>query len=217
MPPTMTARGQTEEVDMFVQVIQGKVSDAARMRGQLDRWVAELSPGAAGWLGSTSGVTDDGRLIALVRFESEEAAQRNSDRPEQTAWWEETASLFTDEPAFHNSTSVDVDTPGDPSEAGFVQVMQGRTSDPDRVRELMANDPTDWQAFRPEILGSLSVGHEGGAWTMAIYFTSEEAAREGERKQPTPEMQAMMEEMNALTIGETVFFDLKDPWLHAPR
>lgn len=202
---------------MFVQVIQGQVPDAARIRAQLDKWVAEVSPGAVGWLGSTSGVTDDGRLIALVRFESEEVAQQNSDRPEQTAWWEETSRLFTDEPAFHNSTSVDVDTPGDPAQAGFVQFMQGRSSDPDRARELMANDPSDWQAFRPDILGSVSVGHEGGAWTMAIYFTSEEAAREGEQKEPPPEMQEMMKEMNALTIGETVFFDLKDPWLHAPR
>jgi hypothetical protein len=44
-----------------------------------------------------------------------EAARQNSDRPEQTAWWEQTATLFTDEPVFHNSTPVEVDTPGDPS------------------------------------------------------------------------------------------------------
>ena len=114
---------------MFVQVIQGHVSDAAQVRVQLDRWVEEVAPGAVGWLGSTWGVTDDGRLIALARFESGEAARQNSDRPEQTAWWEQTAALFTGEPVFHNSTSVGVDTPGDPSQAGFVQVMQGRSSD----------------------------------------------------------------------------------------
>ena len=105
------------EVNMFVQVIQGHVSDAAQVRVQLDRWVEEVAPGAVGWLGSTSGVTDDGRLVALARFELDEAARRNSDRPEQTAWWEQTATLFTDEPVFHDSTSVEVDTPGDPSQA----------------------------------------------------------------------------------------------------
>ena len=99
---------------MFVQVIQGHVSDAASVRAQLDRWATEVAPGAVGWLGSTAGVTDDGALVALARFESEEAAQQNSDRPEQSAWWEQMATLFTDEPTFHNSTSVDVDTPGDP-------------------------------------------------------------------------------------------------------
>ena len=115
---------------MFVQVIQGHVSDAAQVRAQLDKWVAELAPGAVGWLGSTSGATEDGQVIALARFESEEAAQQNGHRPEQSAWWDEMAALFTDEPVFHNSTSVEVDAPGDPSQAGFVQVMQGRSSDP---------------------------------------------------------------------------------------
>ena len=201
---------------MFVQVIQGRTSDSGPVRAQFDKWVEEVSPGAVGWLGSTSGVTDDGRVIALARFESEEAAQQNSDRPEQTAWWEEMAALFTDEPVFHNSSSVEVDTPGDPSQAGFVQVMQGRSSDPDRARELMANDPTDWATFRPDILGTVSIAHDRDAWTMAIYFTSEAAAREGEQKEPPPEMQQMMKEMDALAIGEPVFFDLKHPWLASP-
>jgi hypothetical protein len=201
---------------MFVQVIQGRVSDSGKLRTQLDKWLAEISPGAVGWLGSTSGVTEDGRAIALVRFESEDAARQNSDRPEQAKWWEETAKVFTGEPTFHNSISVDADTPGDPAEAGFVQVMQGRSSDPARVRELMADDPTDWQAFRPEILGTVSVGHEGGEWTMAIYFTSEQAAREGERKEAPPETQQVMKEMDTLMVGEPVFFDLRTPWLHAP-
>ena len=201
---------------MFVQVIQGHVSDAEAVRAQLDKWNDEVAPGAVGWLGSTSGVTDEGNLVALVRFESEDAAQQNSDRPEQSAWWTGMASLFTDEPVFHNSTSVEVDSPGDPAQAGFVQVMQGRSSDPERARELMANDPTDWQSFRPDILGTVSIGHDGDGWTMAIYFTSEAAAREGEQKEPPPEMQEMMKEMDALTIGEPVYYDLKDPWLNAP-
>lgn len=201
---------------MFVQVIQGHVPDASRVRAQLDKWVAEVAPGAVGWLGSTSGVTDDGRVIALARFESELAAQQNSDRPEQSAWWQGMAAQFDDEPVFHNSTSVEIATPGDPSQAGFVQIMQGRSSAPDRSRELMANDPTDWAGLRPDILGTLSVGHDGDAWTMAIYFTSEAAAREGERKDPPPEMQEMMKEMDALSVGEPTFLDLKDPWLNAP-
>jgi hypothetical protein len=52
---------------------------------------------------------------------------------------------------------------------------------------------------------------------MAIYFTSEAAARKGERKEPPPELQAQMEEMAALSVGESEFFDLKQPWLYSPR
>ncbi len=201
---------------MFVQVIQGHVSDPAAVRKQLDKWLAEVAPGAVGWLGSTSGVTEDGQAVALARFESEEAARQNSARPEQGAWWTEMAALFDGDPVFHDSTSVDVDTPGDPSKAGFVQVMQGRATDPEKARQLMADDPTDWSSFRPDILGTVSIGHDGDAWTMAMYFTSEEAAREGEKKEPPPEMLEMMQQMQELTLGEPTYLDLKDPWLHAP-
>ena len=110
-----------------------------------------------------------------------------------------------------------LDLVGEPDDAGFVQFIQGRGSDPDRARELMAEDSPEWAGFRPDILGSVAVGHEGGAYTMAIYFTSEAEAREGERKEPPPELQAQMEEMAALSVGEPEFFDLKEPWLYSPR
>ena len=202
---------------MFVQVIQGQVSDPEQVRAAFDQWVRDLAPGAAGWLGSTAGVTEDGRFIALARFESEEAARRNSDRPEQDRWWSETARLFTDEPTFRDSTDVIPDVVGDPDTAGFVQVMQGRGSDPDRARELMSQDSSAWADFRPDIIGSIAAAHEGGAYTMAIYFTSEEAAREGERKEPPPELKAQMDEMDALSLGVPEFFDLRQPWLYSPR
>ena len=202
---------------MFVQVIQGQVDDAAKVRAAMDRWAQELAPGASGWLGSTAGVTEDGRFIALARFESEEAARRNSDRPEQDRWWSETSQLFTGQASFRDSNDVTVDLAGEPDDAGFVQVMQGQGSDPDRARELMAEDSDQWAAFRPDVIGSVAVGHEGGAYTMAMYFTSEAEAREGERKEPPPELEAQMEEMAALNVGEPEFFDLKDPWLYSPH
>jgi hypothetical protein len=203
---------------MFVQVIQGQVADAGKVRAALDRWMQELAPGSIGWIGTTAGVTEDGRFIELARFQSEEAARRNSDRPEQDQWWAETSRLFIGEAAsFKDSSDVTVDVTGDPDEAGFVQVIQGRGSDPDRARELMGQDSSAWAAFRPEILATVAVGHEGGAYTMAVYFTSEAEAREGERKQPPPELQAQMEEMAALSVGEPEYFDLRQPWLYSPR
>jgi hypothetical protein len=202
---------------VFVQVIQGQVADAAKLRAALDRWAQELAPGATGWLGSTAGLTEDGRFIALARFESEEAARRNSGRPEQDQWWADTAKLFTGEASFKDSSDVTVDLTGNPDDAGFVQIIQGRGSDPDRARELMGQDSSAWAEFRPDIIGSVGVGYEGGAYTVAMYFTSEAAAREGERKEPPPELKALMEEMDALNVGEPEFFDLKQPWLYSPR
>jgi hypothetical protein len=202
---------------MFAQVIQGKTSKPQALDDAIKRWVQDLAPGATGWLGGTSGVTEDGRVIAVVRFESEEDARRNSNRPEQDQWWSETAKVFDGEATFRDSTDVTVDVQGDPDQAGFVQVMQGRSSDPERARQLMDQDADKWAEFRPDVVGSVVIGHDDGGYTTVLYFTSEAEAREGERKEPPPELQAQMEEMNKLSVGETEFFDLKRPTMISPK
>jgi hypothetical protein len=202
---------------VFAQVIQGKVSNPDAIRAAGEQWMQDLAPGAEGWLGSTAGTTDDGRFILVARFESEEAARRNSDRPEQSQWWAETEKLFDGGATFHDSTDVTIDVQGNPDQAGFVQVLQGRGTDPDRARELMTEDSDKWAAFRPDVIGSVAVGHDDGAYTMVMYFTSEADAREGERKEVPPELQANMEEMNKLSVGEPEFFDLKEPIIYSPK
>jgi hypothetical protein len=199
---------------MFAQVIQGRTSDAAGVRAAMDRWLQDLRPGSIGWLGSTMGITDDGRFIAVARFESAAAAERNSQRPEQGRWWEETSRLFEGEVDFRDSEDVTAELQGDPDQAGFVQVMQGRVTDAGRVREIMAALPTELMAeFRPDLLGSLMIGHADGEWTQVLYFTSEAEAREGERKEPPREFRNAMEEMDKLSVGDTVFLDLRQPLL----
>src|SRR5262249_15607496 len=120
------------------------VSNPGQVRDALDRWDERLAIGAEGWLGSTAGVTGAGEFVALARFESEDAARRNSERPEQHQWWVETAGLFAGEVTFRDSSDVVVDISGNPDAAGFVQVMQGRGSDPELARELMAQNSDEW-------------------------------------------------------------------------
>ena len=201
---------------MFAQVIQGRTSDAEAVRAAAERWVKELEPGASGWLGSTVGVTADGRFVAIARFESAEAARRNSERPEQGQWWEETRRLFDGEPTFLDSEDVSVEMVGDPDRAEFVQVMLGRTTDTPRAKELMARLPVEeLHELRPEILGSVLIWQDEGTWTQAIYFTSETAAREGERKEPPEAWQTALGELRELG-GEPDFLDIRRPVLHSP-
>jgi hypothetical protein len=202
---------------MFVQVIQGQVTDTAQAHAAMDRWMEELAPDAPGWLGTTAGVTSDGRFIALARFDSAAAARRNSESRAQDKWWHEFTSVLSGDATFHDTEDVVLDTAGDPDAAGFVQVMQGSGSNPDRARELMGQHRDEWAAFRPEILGSEVAMYDDGDYTMAMYFTTEAEAREGEQKKVPPELQAEMDEMNSLAAGPPAFFDLKQPWLYAPR
>ena len=201
---------------MFVQVIKGKVSDSSAIRATLDKWLSELAPGATGWLGSTTGVTDDGTLIGIVRFDSLESAQSNSDRPEQGRWWAETERLFDGEVAFEDSNDVDEYVTGDWDRAGFVQVMQGQVSDLDRARTVMQRRPDNFEQLRPDIVAMLDLGHQDGRWTSVIYFTSEAEARQRESQDPPPEFAAMMDEMASISVSETRFYDLRQVWLDSP-
>ena len=201
---------------MFVQVIQGRVGDAGRLRARMDQWVRDLSAGAIGWLGSTAGVTADGTAIAVARFESADAARRNSERPEQDQWWADTATLFDGDVTFHDCSEVHVFGQGGSDGAGFVQVMQGRYTDPSKAVELLQRSEQPLRELRPDVIGGELCLHGDGGFTQAVYFTSESEARAGENKQPPPEAQALLDEEAAITT-DLVFYDLTDPWLHSPR
>jgi hypothetical protein len=199
---------------MFIQVIQGKTNDKAGLLRQSERWNEDLGPGAKGFLGTTGGVADDGTTILLARFESEADAKANSERPEQGAWWNETAKYYDGEVTFRNCPDVDVTLVGDPNKAGFVQVMQGRCADPARLAEIEKQFMPQLTEMRPDVLGSLR-GWDGDHFTEAIYFTSEADARKGEAKMAESGAPAGMDEYGELTEDVT-FIDLTDPWLRSP-
>jgi hypothetical protein len=192
---------------MFLQVLRGRATDSAGIMRQLDRWLEELSPSAEGWLGSTAGVTDDDRFIASFRFETQEAAQRNSNRSEQTQWWNE-FSKHLDTPRFWDCTLVEEYKEGGSDEAGFVQVIMGRVLDPEDFREAvrsMAGSPRD------DVIGSVSAW-DGSHFTEFVYFTSEEEAREGERsRQQTIALEKIWPRTQDLE-----YFDLRRPWFASP-
>jgi hypothetical protein len=168
---------------MFVQVIEGRVSDREGLHRQMDKWEKDLRPGATGFLGSTSGVTDDGYGIAFARFESAAAAKANSERPEQGAWWSETAKCYSGDVTFTDSEDVEMFLGGGSNDAGFVQVMRG-TADRDQLHAIDAgfeNVAADW---RPDLIGGLRVWTAPDRYVEANYFTSEADAREGEKKGP---------------------------------
>lgn len=198
---------------MFVQVIQAKAKDPAGLRKQWEKWDQEIKPNASGFLGSTAGVTADGEFIALARFESEQAARSHSDNEQQSAWWEET-SQYLEDPMFHDCTEVDLSLGGGSDDAGFVQVMQGKTTDVDKSRELDAKMTERMKDLRPDVLGSVTAYHpENGRWTSAIYFTSEAEARAKEKEMNSNEaVQEMMGEWQAISDGEPKFLDITEPW-----
>jgi hypothetical protein len=197
---------------MFIQVITARVDDADGLERQLERWEQEIRPGAQGFLGSTSGVTDDGRLIVLARFESEESARRNSDRPEQGAWWAETEKML-DQVGFEDSVEVITTGGGGSDDAGFVQVMRGHVVDAAALEGLMARSDEFEEAMakhRPDVLGDVNAIHADGTFTDAVYFTSEAEARANEGQEPPAEVREMFEAWGA-AVAVDEYLDLRRP------
>ncbi|NDL58302.1 hypothetical protein [Phytoactinopolyspora mesophila] len=201
---------------MFIQVIQGHVRDEERLRAGMDRWLAEFAPNADGWLGGTYGITDDGMFVGTVRFESEEAARRNSQRPQQDAWWREMSECFDGEVTFHDCRDVMMFLGGGSDDAGFVQVIQGRVKDRDRMHSLIEQTDSVLASERPEIIGGTIAIDDDGIVTETVAFTSEAEAREGEQRELSAMARQLMDEERAL-LEDVHYLDLHEPWFASHR
>lgn len=191
---------------MFVQVIKGRTKDAAALAAQGQRWIDEVRPGAIGHQGGTFGIADDGTFVVVARFEDEAAAQANSQRPEQGAWWAGVEPLLDGPATFRESSDVSLLFDGPSSAAGFVQVMEGVV--PDRAKAEATETPeleAQLRAARPDLLGGIRVWFDGGAYVEAAYFTSEAEARKGESSGDFEGAQADF----AAAFGEPTFTDLR--------
>jgi hypothetical protein len=198
---------------MFIQVLEGRVHDLEGLRQQVETWMSELAPGADGYLGATAGVTADGTFVSVVRFESQEAAKANSDRPEQGAWWDQTKEKFDGDVSFTDCPEVDTFGGGGSDDARFVQIMSGRG---DRSVMLPVAEELEevLRRVRPDVIGG-TVGWVGdGSFVQVVYFTSEGEARTGESAQPSPEDQAALERLSS-SMEVDRFLDLSDPWLYS--
>ena len=196
---------------MFVQVVRGMVADPSAIHAALDRWDADLRPGATGFLGSTAGLTTEGELVLVARFESEGAARRNSVRPEQGVWWSDVERALASPAVFVESGAVDVSMGGGSDDAGFVQVFWGH-GDRAAARSAMVRAEPVLRRERPDILGGFTLWLEDDRFIDVAYFTSEREAREGEARELSDEARAVFEEFGRVLAAEG-YADIPQPWL----
>lgn len=192
---------------MFMQIIQGKIDDRAAAKATMDRWLDDIQPGAEGWLGGTYGVTEEGQLVACVRFRDKAAAEANSSRPEQSSWWTEMEQHFAGPITFHDCEDVSLLLGGGSDDAQFVQVIQAKVTDRDKLHKLMEESSQLLSQYRPDVLGGTIAIDADGIVTETIAFTSEAAARQAEQQQ----MPAEAEEAMSL-LQDVQYLDLRDPW-----
>ncbi|HEV3399610.1 MAG TPA: hypothetical protein VG693_10005, partial [Actinomycetes bacterium] len=168
------------------------------------------------WLGSTTGITEDGWSITVIRFASEEQARRNRDRPEQREWWRD-ASQHLARIAVHDAPKVHTYRNGGASEAGFVQVIQGHSDDLERMASLGGDQEVVLAREAPHVLGVTVAEHADrpGDFTQVVYFTSEQDAQNFEQDPPTEGDEVAQEERRRL-LTNLRSFDLRHPQLLEP-
>jgi hypothetical protein len=189
---------------VFIQIIQGKCTRQDELRALADTWREEMAPTADGWLGGTYGFTDDDQFVGIIRFESREAAMRNSERPEQGQWAGRMTALLDGPVEYHDCEDVTLMLDGGSDDAGFVQVIRGKVDDPQKLKSLMG-DTDMLHELRPEILGATL------AIEATVAFTDEESARSGESKE-MPEMPADVRETLEASMRGATYYDLHHPW-----
>jgi hypothetical protein len=201
---------------MFIRVIQGRATNPPGIRRDLGRWQRQLAADADGWLGSTTGITEDGWSITVVRFASEAHARRNSDRPEQREWWRD-ASQHLARVISHDAPKVHIYRDGGSDQAGFVQVIQGHTDDIERMASLGRDQDDVLAREAPHLLGVTVAEHADrpGDFTQVVYFTSEQDARRFAQEPPAAADEPVLERLRSLMTNVRCF-DLRDPQLLSP-
>jgi hypothetical protein len=201
---------------MFIRVIQGRATNPPGIRRDLGRWQRLLAADADGWLGSTTGITEDGWSITVVRFASEAHARRNSDRPEQREWWRD-ASQHLARVISHDAPKVHIYRDGGSAQAGFVQVIQGHTDDIERMASLGRDQDDVLAREAPHLLGVTVAEHADrpGDFTQIVYFTSEQDARRFAQEPPAAADEPVLERLRSLMTNVRCF-DLRDPQLLSP-
>jgi hypothetical protein len=197
---------------MFIQVIEGRTGNPDAVHERVEVWRRDLMPSAIGYLGSTGGCTANGDCILVARFESADAARRNGERPEQTAWWEATAALFDGEVTFHDYDDVYVMEHGSLDSAHFVQVMRGRVTDRARAEALERDADAVLARERPDLLGSVTAFASDGDFTEVAYFTSQDDARTAESSEMPEDLASTFAEWQRVMPVDR-YLDIADPWL----
>ena len=196
---------------MFVQIIEGTTKNRDALIAAGDAWQKEVRPKAVGYLGATAGVTADGKAFTLARFEDEAAARANSERPEQSAWFEKhLAPAYDSPPTFTESSDITEFMGGGSNDAGFVQVMKSTGVDRAEV-ERLDKVFENFAGQRADVLGGLRAWTGKDTCVDVMYFTSEAEARKGEAAEMPDELKEAMGDLEGM--GQTEYLDLVDPQL----
>lgn len=184
---------------MSVRYVEADVTDGGSVRRTLER----LPGMAVAPVRGVGGVTDDGRLVALLEFASGAHADGADDGP----WWRELEAAGAGDLRVGSATQVAAFVSDPPARSGFAQVIRARVTDRATFERVLAAD-AEWLAReRPEVLGGMLAWHDADRFTLVVCFTDEASARAGEARNaesPGADIDQLMHDVS--------YDELRDPW-----
>lgn len=187
---------------MFVELVQATATEPARLRKAWKKLLGRLPDVAPGWLGATSGATEDGRFVALLAFESEEQARITMDRLHEQAAWAPLEGVAS-ELRFRECPNVRAFLPDDARGVEVVHIWQGVAQD---VRRIVSSfeGASQTATGRGRVAGGLMCWDPEGFVTIALYGRPSGA-------RPAAALDALTRNVSEL-IDRPATFDVVDPW-----
>ena len=152
---------------MFVEVVEGRAVDAPATREEWRLIQADLESVAAGWLGVTAGATQSGQFVALLGFETEEAARITMDRGTERGLWDRLGRLV-EGLTFHECPNVRAFFTADARDLESVELARGAVRDIARIAALFETG-TRIRRFDPSVVGGLSCWDAAGFAVNVLY------------------------------------------------
>jgi hypothetical protein len=199
---------------MFVIKVKASTGQAKDVRRQVLAWPADVGPSATGWLGLTSGVSDAGEWIFLLRFVSQEAAWITSDLPEYEAWWRSCRNHLEGPPVFEESTHVLGIFGGGSDEASAVMVIEG-SAPPHQVRDRLRRLQSVDDSERRGLIGGIVAWHGRTRLTEVLYLT-EPVARSSDAGTRSLELSHSMDDL-LVNLQDSRMVALHEPVMTGPR
>ncbi len=155
---------------MFIEVVEGRALDAAATR---DEWLevqAVLESVAVGWLGVTAGASADRHFVALLGFETEEAARITMDSGRERGSWDRLGRVV-ERLSFRECRNVRAFFTTDARNVESVDLTRGVVSDLVGIGAMFAPG-TSSREGDPSVVGGLACWDAEGVAVTALYRTA---------------------------------------------
>ena len=120
-------------------------------------------------------------------------------------------ACFDGEVTFHDCDNAMLFLGGGSDDAGFVQIIQGRITDPEKFRHFMEQPMDALQEARPEIIGGTIAMEPDGWFTQTVASAARRRpARARRRRCPSEIQQQYQDEMSSMQ--DVKYLDLHHPW-----